>query len=256
MKDSFLEKGFTKIFKLELGQDLIDIQKKIYNSTKELIIDHDDNLTTIEKLQLPFKKKPEKEKWSELMNEINSSKEFKKLINSEEIIKKFRLVYSNPKIFEICAFRARFPEQGRVLYDWHQDEGTWYLSKNKTHQDKYPSTLWLSINGSSSIDSIQLVKYSHKKILHNHSYVEGQGFFSARIKKEKIKEEDIFTIETKPSEGLIFHPLSLHRSVPFQANNLRPRYSIDIRYYEDGLKTKFNESYLFKLRKFCNRILK
>ena len=254
MKHNFSTEGFTDIFKLELGQDLLDLQKRIYNSTKELIIDHNVNLSIVDKLQLPFKSLPKKEKWSELMNEINTSNEFKKLIKSEEIIKKFKLVQSKPKIFDISTFRARFPDQSRVLYNWHQDEGTWYLSKNKNHQNKYPSTLWLSINGSNSNDSIQLVKYSHKKVLHNHSFVKGQGFFSARIKKNTIKENDIFTVETAPSEGLIFHPLALHRSVPFQASNLRPRYSIDVRYYDEDLKTEFNESYLFKLKRFYNRV--
>jgi hypothetical protein len=254
MKNNFSVEGFTDIFKLELGQDLFDLQKKIYNSTKELIIDHDMSLSIVDKLQLPFRSLPQKEKWSELMNEINSSNEFKKLIKSEEIVKKFKLVQSKPRIFDISTFRARFPDQSRVLYNWHQDEGTWYLSKNKNHQNKYPSTLWLSINGSSSNDSIQLVKYSHKKVLHNHSFVKGQGFFSASIKKDTIKENDIFTVETAPSEGLIFHPLALHRSVPFQASNLRPRYSIDVRYYDEDLKTEFNENYLFKLKRLYSRI--
>ena len=92
MKHNFSTEGFTDIFKLELGQDLLDLQKRIYNSTKELIIDHDVNLSIVDKLQLPFKSLPKKEKWSELMNEINTSNEFKKLIKSEEIIKKFKLV--------------------------------------------------------------------------------------------------------------------------------------------------------------------
>ena len=86
--------------------------------------------------------------------------------------------------------------------------------------------------------------------------MKGQGFFSARIKKNTIKENDIFTVETAPSEGLIFHPLALHRSVPFQASNLRPRYSIDVRNYDEDLKTEFNESYLFKLKRFYNRIFR
>ena len=36
--------------------------------------------------------------------------------------------------------------------------------------------------------------------------------------------------------------------------NLRPRYSIDVRYYDEDLKTEFNESYLFKLKRFYNRV--
>ena len=39
--------------------------------------------------------------------------------------------------FEICTFRARIPNQSRVIYNWHQDEGTWFLSKNKNLQNKF-----------------------------------------------------------------------------------------------------------------------
>ena len=37
---------------------------------------------------------------------------------------------------------------------------------------------------------------------------------------------------------------------------LKPRYSIDVRYYDENLKAKFNESYLFKLKSIYNKIFK
>ena len=74
------------------------------------------------------------------------------------------------KVFDISTFRARLPDQKRVVYNWHQDEGTWFLSKNKKQLNKYPATLWFSINGASEKDSIQLLKFSHKQKLHNHTY--------------------------------------------------------------------------------------
>ena len=140
---------------------------------------------------------------------INNSEELKKIINSQSISNTFQVVFKNPKPFKISTFRARFPEQKRVFYNWHQDEGTWYLSKNKDVQNKLPATLWLSLNGANKDDSIQLIKFSHKKKLFNHQYVIGQGFFNIK-KKNFINEQDIFTVETNPSECIIFHPLTVH----------------------------------------------
>ena len=68
-------------------------------------------------------------------------------------------------------------------------------------------------------------------MLYNHKYVSGQGFFSID-KKNVVDEKSIYTVITKPSQGIIFHPLMLHRSVPRDPKNLRPRYTVDIRYFD------------------------
>ena len=78
------------------------------------------------------------------MKTVNSSNELKNLINSEGIKFTFKKIFKSPQAFEISTFRARFPNQERVLYSWHQDEGTWFLSKNNNHVNKYPATLWSS----------------------------------------------------------------------------------------------------------------
>ena len=54
------------------------------------------------------------------------------------------------------------------------------------------------------------------------------------------------------SEAVIFHPLTLHRSVVDSGDkiNLYPRYSIDIRYYEKDIKLNYKTSLLFKLKKY------
>ena len=84
--------GFLREFKIELGSILLDLQKKIYSLTKNRIVDHNNSLSIEKKLILPFKKIPEKEFWSFLMNEINNSNELKNLISSKEIIHVFKKI--------------------------------------------------------------------------------------------------------------------------------------------------------------------
>ena len=189
------------------------------------------------------------------MNEINSSEELENLVSSKEI-SNAQNNFQNPVRFDICTFRARLPGQKRVVYHWHQDEGTWHVSK-KNLQNKLTATLWFSINGANKNNSIQLVKYSHKKKLYNHTFVNGQGYFNAKINSEPDKDL-IYTVNTDISEAVIFHPLTLHRSVVDSDDriDLYPRYSIDIRYYEKDIKLNYKTSLLFKLKKYYkNKIL-
>ena len=53
------------------------------------------------------------------------------------------------------------------------------------------------------------------------------------------------------SEAVIFHPLLLHRSVINEENkpDMYPRYSIDIRYYDEELMLDYNTSLIFKIKK-------
>ncbi len=170
-------------------------------------------------------------------------------------MERYKEIFDNPIKFKICVFRARFPNQKKVFYDWHQDEGTWFLSKNKKVLNKFPATLWFSINGANHEDSIQLIKFSHKSKLHHHRYVKDQGFFS--IDENKIIDpKKIVTIETKPSQCIIFHPLTLHRSIPQDKLNFRPRYSVDVRYYDPDFRPNFKINILFRLKKKLNVKLK
>jgi len=249
MDQNFKSRGFTDIIDISLNDELKNLQNLIYEKTKNLLVKHEQKLPLSEKIQLQLKNVPPKDFWSDLMKDINDSMELKKLINSEGIKLAFKKIFENPELFGISTFRARFPNQQRAVYNWHQDEGTWYLSKNKNNLNKYPATLWFSVNGATSKDSIQLVSFSHQKKLYSHNYIKGQGFFS--IKKNKLVDSTkINTIEAKPSQAVIFHPLSLHRSVPQEKINLRPRYSVDIRYFDKNFKPNFSIDVVFKLKKF------
>lgn len=255
MDTDFINRGFTKIIPIKFKEELKNLQIKIYENTKFLLEDHDDNIDIEDKIKLKFKQIPSSEIWSNLMEEINLSNELKTLINSKAIENTFKIIFKKPIPFQISTFRARFPKQTRVMYNWHQDEGTWYMSKRDEHLNKFPATLWLSLNDANKEESIQLVKASHKKKLFNHNFVNGQGFFNI----DKIINEnsdDIFTVNLKSSECIIFHPLTIHRSVPANKLIMRPRYTVDIRYYDENFIKKFKVDWKFSTKKFFKNIFK
>ena len=79
-------------------------------------------------------------------------------------------------------------------------------------------------------------------------------FFSF-AKKQNINSDRITTLETKPSECVIFHPLTIHRSVAITKINLRPRYSVDIRFFDKEFRPKFKTDFSFKIKKFFKKII-
>ncbi len=253
MDQNFIEQGITEVFDVSVEKELTDISNLIYENTRNFLIDHDNNLSLNEKINLNFKEVPDTKMWSKLMEKINTSNELFQIINSDGVKKAFKKVFKKPKVFDISTFRARLPDQKRVVYNWHQDEGTWFLSKNKKQLNKYPATLWFSINGASEKDSIQLLKFSHKQKLHNHTYISGQGYFNI-AKKNFVNSNDILTVNSKPSQGIIFHPLTVHRSVPTTDFSLRPRYTIDIRYYDEDYKEDYKVDFTFKAKRFFQKI--
>ena len=93
---------------------------------------------------------------------------------------------------------------------------------------------------------------------------EGYGTLLAHYRKNlpvrlntivsEIDENDIFTVETKASEGVLFHPLTIHRSVPATKINFKPRYTIDIRYYDENFEKKFKVDWKFSVKKILKKI--
>ena len=250
---NFDNEGFLKEFSIELGDILKQLQERIYFLTKELLVEHKQDLPIEKRITLPFKEIPSKNFWSNIMNDINNSLEFNNLVSAPQILQSFKKIFRKPIKFEICTFRARIPDQSRVIYNWHQDEGTWFLSNNNNLQNKYAATLWFSVNGSNDKNSIQLLRGSHRNKLLNHTYIEGQGYFSAD--GVNAKNHEIYTVNTNISEAVIFHPLLLHRSVINKDNkpDMYPRYSIDIRYFDGDLKLDYSTSLKFRIKKFIRR---
>ena len=54
--DKFIKNGFTDIIYIDVHEELLPLQKKIYEITKPLLVDHEDNLSILEKIKLPFKR--------------------------------------------------------------------------------------------------------------------------------------------------------------------------------------------------------
>ena len=74
--------------------------------------------------------------------------------------------------------------------------------------------------------------------------------------KKKIDIEDIHTANLKESECFIFHPLTVHRSVPTSNNlDLKPRYSLDIRYYDQNASIKINTDIKIYLKRLLKKFI-
>ena len=244
--------GVTNILTINSPKEIKSLQNFIYKQTKHLLIKHSLNLSIERKLMVPFKNIPPQYEWSNLMNKVNSSKELDNLIKSTGIQNVFKKIFNNkPKLFFISKFRANFPSHQRSTYDWHQDHGSWYMSKEINIKDIMPATMWFSVNGANKNNSIEVVKKSHKNGLLNHENVDGQGYFKIK-NKFVLDKKNIIVIKCKPSQCIIFDPLTLHRSISLK--NLKPRYSVDIRYYDEFKKGNFGIDFFFKLKKILKKI--
>ena len=252
LKQSFFEKGITETFNTGLLENnkLVDLQNIIYRYTKDQLIDHDDSLRIDEKLQIPFKQPVDYVFYDNFLEKINQEDEIKKIINSEEIKDKFKIIFDNPEKFKICQFRCKMPMKEKKNFPWHQDEGTWYLFNDKYYRNKLIGILWLSVNGSNNSNSIEIIQKSHsfKKLL-KHNFKKNMGYFGVDL-KEKFKNLPIKKVETKTGQAVIFHNLTLHRTSDIEHEiNMIPRYSIDIRFYDKGKFLDYNVDFIYKLEK-------
>lgn len=187
------------------------------------------------------------EDFSRLMNTVNASKELHDFVRLPAVAEGFREVLGVAEVepFPIIRFRAQFPGLARSTYDWHQDEGTWYATRSKGLAGRLPPTLWLSVNGAEASNSIELLPGSHRRGLHDHRVVDGQGFFRAAV--EVPEESPTRRVTCAAGEGFFFHPLLLHRSVVSRAGP--PRYSIDVRYApRERARERARERYAVGLR--------
>lgn len=260
---SFKSEGFTEVFDTGLNDNgkLDELKLLLYDLTKDNLIDHDPNINLDLKLKIPFKEEVSEDFLNKLTRTINNHSVFQKIIDSQEVQDKFKLIFNNPKKYKICVFRALLPLNIPKIYPWHQDEGTWYLFKDKYFKNKLMGIMWLSINGSEKTNSINLLGKSHiPPKLFRHSFLKGLGYFNAKINKS-LNKSLVSVVQTKPGEALIFHNLILHKtSNEINRNKMIPRYSIDIRYYEKDKFLNYKVNLLYKiesvLRKFNIRLRK
>ena len=112
-----------------------------------------------------------------------------------------------------------------------------------------PATLWLSLNGADASNSIEMIPGSHRGWLEDHYFTDGQGYFRAELPHE-FRHATPFVVEAEAGQGVWFHPLTFHRSVPMRTD--RPRYSIDVRYYPTAVTP---ERYRVRLRFRAKRLV-
>jgi hypothetical protein len=254
---SFTDLGFTEVFDTRLNNSgkLDKIKLHIYNLTKNYLIDHDLNIDLDSKLKIPFKEEVDENFLNSFLRSINNDNELQKIIESEEVVDKFKLIFHKPIKYKISVFRALLPLKVPKLYPWHQDEGTWYLFKDKYFKNKLMGIMWLSINGSNILNSIELLQKSHNppKLL-RHNFQKGLGYFNAKI-KDSLDLASVRQIKTNPGEALIFHNLTLHRtSNKMNDKKMIPRYSIDIRYYEEDKILNYDVDFFFKIEGFLRSL--
>jgi uncharacterized protein YpuA (DUF1002 family) len=92
MDTNFISRGFTDVLYVSFNDELENLQKLIYEFTKDYLVDHNQSLSINKKINLHFKEKPSDYIWSELMNQINNSglskREWNELMETLELKEK------------------------------------------------------------------------------------------------------------------------------------------------------------------------
>jgi len=188
------------------------------------------------------------------MNTVNDSKVLQNLVNASAIVAGFgSILEAEPVKFPISFFRAQFPWMDRSIYTWHQDMGTWYGSKVSWLARFRPVTLWFSLNGANASNSLDIAIKSDNDQLHAHSHVSDQGAFKAMLDFEPEEKFEIFIPECDEDEGVFFSDLCLHRSR--RGAGMKPRYSVDIRYFDPGIQSCPKVPFSFRLKRGYQMLL-
>ncbi len=253
MNNKILQDGLLKISKVCSAKSVYPLQRLIYNLTKKYLVKHNLSSPINKLLKIPFDKDISTAEWGKLCDRINFSEEFKNFSNSDDIKNIFRKILNckNPVRDPVCRFRAKVPGPNLSNIGWHQDMGVVYGHRNLKLSQRLPIAIWISLNGASKDDSIELLKKSHLGKLKIHKEVDGIGNFSANFEKE-INNYKKIKIKTKSCGGVAFHPLTVHRTIPGESNI--PRYSIDIRYYDPNVIPSFKVDFEFKFKRYKNII--
>ena len=129
---------------------------------------------------------------------------------------------------------------------------TWYAAKNQKLATVNPVTLWLSLNGADSANSIEIVPGTHKMRLEPHVKIKGQGRF--RLKQFSLNDEPSVIVECEAGQGIMINQMTVHRSVPDDSLP-RPRYSFDIRYFSSGNYAPYDVAPSMRLRRVISAFI-
>ena len=71
VSQNYFNEGFSDVFLINIKDKLDQLQKVIYELTKEYLVDHDNTIEILERLNLSFKTIPDDKLWSKIMNQVN-----------------------------------------------------------------------------------------------------------------------------------------------------------------------------------------
>ena len=125
--------------------------------------------------------------------------------------------------------RPKLPGQQLTVVPWHQDSGYF----GTVSESSLIPTVWIPlVPVDESNGCLQVVAGSHQLGVVNHHTEEREGKFLEVI-DELIDTSRIVTCPMALGDALVFHNLTLHRSLPHTTSEII-RWAIDIRYLRDG----------------------
>ena len=125
--------------------------------------------------------------------------------------------------------RPKLPGQQLTVVPWHQDSGYF----GKVSEESLIPTAWIPLVPVDETNGcLQVVAGSHKLGVVNHHTEEREGKF-LEVLDELVDDDRIVTCPMEMGDALVFHNLTLHRSLPHTTSQII-RWAIDIRYLRDG----------------------
>ena len=125
--------------------------------------------------------------------------------------------------------RPKLPGQQLTVVPWHQDSGYF----GTVSEDSLIPTAWIPLVPVDETNGcLQVVAGSHRLGVIDHRTEEREGRF-LEVLDELVDDSCIFTCPMEVGDALVFHNLTLHRSLPHTTSEI-VRWAIDIRYLRDG----------------------
>jgi ectoine hydroxylase-related dioxygenase (phytanoyl-CoA dioxygenase family) len=125
--------------------------------------------------------------------------------------------------------RPKLPGQQLTVVPWHQDSGYF----GTVSETSLIPTVWIPLVPVDETNGcLQVVAGSHRLGVVDHHTEEREGKF-LEVLDELIEDSRIVTCPMEVGDALVFHNLTLHRSLPHTTSNI-VRWAIDIRYLRDG----------------------
>ncbi|MCY4567094.1 MAG: phytanoyl-CoA dioxygenase family protein, partial [Candidatus Poribacteria bacterium] len=125
--------------------------------------------------------------------------------------------------------RPKLPGQQLTVVPWHQDSGYF----GTVSETSLIPTAWIPlVPVDESNGCLQVVAGSHRLGVVNHHTEEREGKF-LEVMDALIENSRVVTCPMELGDALVFHNLTLHRSLPHTTSEI-VRWAIDIRYLRDG----------------------